>query len=64
MLNSKITSSHKYFEMILEALQPTFEKYVLCIHLEKVECKVLRKQIKSIVTCNLDGDNIKFFITR
>jgi hypothetical protein len=24
---SKITSIHKYFEMILEALQPTFERY-------------------------------------
>ncbi len=56
---SKIISIHKYFEMILEALQPPFEKYVLYIHLDKVKCEDLRKQIKSIVNCNLDGDNIK-----
>ena len=61
---SKINTINKYFEMIHKANQPLFEKYIYYININKIKSKDLREQIKQMINCHLDEDDIIVFFNK
>jgi hypothetical protein len=61
---SKINTINKYIEMVNKINLPLFEKYIYYINLNKVKSKDLREQIKMIVNCHLDNDDIIIFYNK
>ena len=44
--------------MVYKVNQPLLEKYIYYININKIKIKDLREQIKQIINCHLDEDNI------
>ena len=61
---SNINTINKYYEMVYKANQPLFEKYIFYININKIKNKDLRAEIKQMINCHLDEDNIIVFINK
>jgi hypothetical protein len=62
--SSSINSIKHYTEIIMKALNPSYDKCVFYINLNKVKSLDLRKQIKKAINCNTDEDDIIIFINK